>query len=107
MNHMMDVSEAWMALGEDPEAIMAELMAHPDVPSRIKAAEAALARAERIGKALLSAHHPDKNPGDQAAAGRFRRVMVALEAIRYHTEELKKRASRAPDEKKGPTIVIK
>lgn len=105
MNQVMDVSEAWMALGEDPNAVVAELMSHPDIPSRIRAAEAALARAERIGKALLSAHHPDKNPGDQAAAGRFRRVMAALAAIRYHTEELKKRAAEVP-EKKGPTIVI-
>lgn len=96
-----------MALGEDPGAVLTELMSHPDVPSRIRAAEAALARAERIGKALLSAHHPDKNPGDHAAAGRFRRVMGALEAIRYHTAELKKRASAAPEDKRGPTIVIK
>jgi len=104
---MMDVSEAWAALGEDPEIVMAELMVHPDVPSRIKAAEAALVRAERIGKALLSIHHPDRNPGDQAAVGRFRRVINALEAIRYHTAELKKRASETPEDKKGPIIAIR
>jgi len=106
MSKFMEVADAWMVLGEDPSALFHELVSHPDVPSRVKAAEAALVRAERIGKALLSVHHPDKNPGDCAAAGRFRRVMDALESIRHHTEEFKRTAANAPDGKKGPTIVI-
>lgn len=103
----MDIHEAWRALGEDPEAVLAELRSHPDVPSRIAAAEAALARAEKIGKALMNAHHPDRNPGDPGAGRRFIRVQEALESIRFHTEELRRKAAEAaPPSDRGPKIVF-
>ena len=104
----MGVAEAWKALGEDPEELIEEMRACPDVQSRIVAAEAALARAERVAKALMSAHHPDKNQGDEKAGKRFRRVKTAIDSIRFHTAEFKDMASRTKGDPKGggPFIVF-
>lgn len=104
----MDIAEAWRALGEDPGEVVKEIRSCPDVPSRIQAAEAALARAERIARALMATHHPDRNQGDVSAERRFKRVQAALESVRFHTAELKKRASQTKDDPggSGPKIVF-
>jgi len=104
----MGIADAWRALGEDPEEVVREIRSCPDVPSRIAAAEAALSRAERIAKALMAAHHPDRNQGDSSAERRFKRVQAALESVRFHTGDLKSRASRTKDDPgdEGPKIVF-
>lgn len=104
----MGVAEAWKALGEDPEELIGEIRSCPDVQSRIAAAEAALARAERVARALMAAHHPDRNQGDSKASQRFHRIKMAIDSIRFHTAEFKDAASRTKDnpDSGGPLIVF-
>jgi hypothetical protein len=75
-------------------------MSKPDAEARVKAAEAALESAEKIGKALLGLHHPDRNPGDSGSARRFRRVGMALESVRHHTAELRRKLTAGPADEK-------
>ncbi len=82
--------DAWRALGEDPELIIEEIKSNLSIDSRINVVESILNRAERIGKALMAVHHPDKNQNDSGATKRFIRVKNAIESIRFHTEIFKK-----------------
>lgn len=100
---MIPLGEAWIILGEDPKEIITKLMSEPDVGARVKAAEKALATAERLARMLMGIHHPDRNPGDPEAARRFNRVDRALQSVKYHTAELVKKAAAGnqtpPDDK--------
>lgn len=87
---MMNILDAWRALGEDPDIILSEIKLHENVVSRVRSAESALRRAEKISRVLMATHHPDKNPGDEMATSRFIRVKDAIASIRFHTEELRK-----------------
>lgn len=103
----MTVSEAWLALGEDPNEIFNSIKSCPNAEKKVLAAEAALVRAERLAKVLMAAHHPDKNPGDISAEKRFKRVASAIESIRFNTKEMKEKASKVRDEPKEPFISFK
>lgn len=103
----MTVSEAWSALGEDPDEIFNSIKSYSNTDAKVLAAEAALVRAERLAKVLMAAHHPDKNPGDMSAEKRFKRVASAIESIRFNTKEMKEKASRVKDEPDGVFISFK
>lgn len=104
---MMPLGEAWTTLGEDPKEVVREIQSLSGHEARVEAAERALAVAERVGKSLLGAHHPDRNPGDPGAARRFRRVGEALESIRHHTAELRRRLASPPLDDGKVRIVLK
>jgi hypothetical protein len=103
---MISIGEAWRILGENPDEIILELKSKPDISSRIAAAEKALNRAEIIAKALLGAHHPDRYPDDSKAAKRFLRVKEAIESIRFHTEDFKKKAYTSRSQGKKDRFIV-
>lgn len=84
----MDLSNAWKALGEDPDEIFDEIRNAGTVKDRIQKAKDLLKNAEKLAKALMAVHHPDKNPGNNKSKYKFSRVQNAIESIRYNTEQL-------------------
>ena len=87
----MALEDAWKTLGEDPGEVMSRISGLPTRQERIAAVEKALEDARKIAKKLSAVHHPDKNPGDQSSAARFKRVQEAVDTIAYHTEQIKKK----------------
>lgn len=86
----MNLGDAWNILGRDVSDVVAEIRRRP-VEERSRAADEQLEAARGLAKKLMALHHPDRNPGDQEAAKRFRRVQDALDVVRAETESLKER----------------
>lgn len=106
----MTLETAWRALGKDPVELMASMRSLPDLDSRLSAAEAACEEAKKLARGLMRKNHPDVNPGDSGAAGRFREAQEALDCVRWHTGELREAVKAAKDAPPRPSkslIVIK
>ena len=76
----------------------------PTVEAKMEAVEQAGRLANKLARKLLAESHPDKNPGDQAAARRYQQVLDALESVKSHTdgfrrqvEEIKERIDNPPE----------
>jgi len=82
----MDLREAWVTLGRDPDRIMQLLSGIPDIHARAEAIESILKKARKLGKILMAKNHPDVNPGDDLAEERFKRIQLALTTIEAHTK---------------------
>lgn len=89
----MDLGKAWIALGRDPEEIMTELKEYCSVSDRAEAAERLLQEAERTARVLMGRYHPDANPDDPKTAEKFMRVKRAIDVVRCHTQEFRKRVT--------------
>jgi hypothetical protein len=88
----MDLHQAWGVLGKDSQIVISSLKTVEGLEQRIKAAEKALAWAQKLAKELRFQYHPDKNPGDDAAERKFKAIGIALQVIEEHTEEFKRKA---------------
>jgi hypothetical protein len=98
----MDLSEAWAVLGKDAGQLLRGVAGLPDVQSKMEAVDGACRLADRLSKKLLGQNHPDKNPGDQQALDRYRRVLAARDTIREHTEKFRTRVQDILERKRNP-----
>lgn len=83
----MDLRTSWFILGEDFSEIEKYLTSLPDLNARCKGVLLFKEKARKIAKKLMGVHHPDKNPDDDSANSRFRRVQEALHNIEKHSDE--------------------
>lgn len=101
----MDLRAAWTTLGFDPEEVVSSLKSARGL-DRAKAAQELEARAAAVCKKLLAAHHPDRNPDDAGAPGRFRRVKNAMEIISAATAELVRETREDPGPSGGKVSIV-
>ena len=97
-----DLAKAWFVLGRDVNEVLHGTSDLPDVQSKMAAVDEARRTAEHLAKKLLGQNHPDKNPGDPAAARKYQEVLDAVEAIREHTERFRKKVSGILERKENP-----
>jgi hypothetical protein len=98
----MDVARAWEILGTDVNHVLRGTADLPTVSAKLKAVEEACGLANKLARKLLAVDHPDRKPGDAAAARRFREVSDALEAVRSHTESFRARVVEIREREKNP-----
>jgi len=97
----MELSEAWAVLGEDVTKLF-ETVRFSNIQLKMNAVDEASQLAERISRRLLGQNHPDKNPGNPRALEKYRRVLIARDTIRKHTEEFRIRVQEILERKKNP-----
>ena len=102
----MDLREAWNTLGCDPDQVFERIRSAGSRASRAEAAGKELDYARSLARKLLGLHHPDKNPGDEEAAKRFRRVGDALRAIEDGTIKFQDLARQEPVKERDVFIEI-
>jgi hypothetical protein len=90
----ISVRDAWLVLGRRPGQVKADILSHGN---ERKGVEAQLEVAKSLAKKLMALHHPDRNPGDQKAAERFKLVQEALQAIEEGTRNFETREKKVQD----------
>jgi hypothetical protein len=84
----MEFRDAWLVLSVDFSEIEREIKSMPSKEAKKKYLIELKEKSQKIGKKLLSVHHPDRNMDDPSSDKRFKMVAKAMEVIEKITDEL-------------------
>lgn len=85
----MNTADAWRILGREWTDIVREMSSLATGAQRVERAEFFLSNAKKTARSIMAENHPDRRPGDDDAAIRFRMAQEALRAIESDTESMK------------------